>query len=229
MCILGGLGRFHLGRRSDLRRHLEPFAAVPTLVACAMLCAACAGAGTAKPNHLSTEQLAFGVDMARRGLWSEALFRFHEAEKADPENPRVQNDLGVAYEAQGDFDRALDHYKRALQLAPDNREVRANYARFVEYYQSFKAPEKGAKQGKTGIPASPLSPPGAIPAPPPAPPLAPRGPNEPSNVPPGPGGTTGVPPAAPTPPGQVPPPPPGAPQFEPPPGSPPPPPANPGR
>ena len=236
MCILGGLGRFHLGRRSDLRRHLEPFAAVPALVACALLCAACAGTGTgtAKPNHLSTEQLAFGVDMARRGLWSEALFRFHEAEKADPENPRVQNDLGVAYEAQGDFDKALDHYKRALQLAPDNREVRANYARFVEYYQSFKAPEKGAKQGKGGggssTPASPLSPPGAIPAPPPAPPLAPRGPNEPSNVPPGPGGTTGVPPAAPTPPGTVPPPPPGAPQFEPPPGSPPPPPAaNPGR
>jgi hypothetical protein len=223
MCILGGLGRFHLGRRSDLRRYPKPLAAVPTLLACALLCAACTGYG--KPNVSSTE-LAFGVDMARRGLWSEALFRFHAAEQADPENPRVQNDLGVAYEAQGDFDKALDHYKRALQLAPDNREVRANYARFVEYYQSFKAPDKAAKQGKTGTgsasssPASPLTQPGAQPLPSPAPPLAPRGPGEPSNVPPGPGGTSGPQPPAAKPPGQLPPPPPAAPQSVPPPGTP---------
>jgi Tetratricopeptide repeat len=188
MCILGGLGRSGRGRRSDLRRYPKPPAVVSTLVACALLCAACAGAAAGKPNHLSTEQLAFGVDMARRGLWSEALFRFHEAEKADPENPRVQNDLGVAYEAQGEFEKALDHYKRALQLAPDNREVRANYARFVEYYQSYKSPDK-AKQGKAGSSTlpSPLTPPGAVPAPPPTPPRAPRGPGEPSNVPPPPG------------------------------------------
>ena len=197
MCILGSLGslgRSGLGRRSDLRRYPEPPAVVSALVACVLLCAACAacaGAGAAKPNHLSTEQLSFGVDMARRGLWSEALFRFHEAEKADPENPRVQNDLGVAYEAQGEFEKALDHYKRALQLAPDNREVRANYARFVEYYQSYKSPDKAKQgQGKTGSSptASPLTPPSAVPSPPPGPPLAPRGPGEPSNVPPGPGG-----------------------------------------
>jgi Tetratricopeptide repeat len=134
-----------------LKRHRKPpttLLALLALLACVLPLAACTGYG--KPNRPSTE-LAFGVDMARRGLWSEALFRFHAAERADPQNPRVQNNLGVAYEAQGDFEKALGYYKKALQLAPNNREVRANYTRFVEFYQSFKAPEK-AKPAKGVLP-----------------------------------------------------------------------------
>jgi hypothetical protein len=160
--------------------------------------------------------------MARRGLWNEALFRFHEAERGDPENPRVQNNLGVAYEAQGDFETALAHYKRALQLAPNNREVRSNYARFVEFYQAYKSPEKKGKSGliipkeapgKTGRPGDrpPAAPPKASP---------PSGPPEPANVPPGPGGAAG-PAATPVPPVQnpaaSPTPPPAAPSNQPPP------------
>jgi tetratricopeptide (TPR) repeat protein len=199
-----------------LKRHTSPPTAVLLAVlACALPLASCTGYG--KPNQPSTE-LAFGVDMARRGLWSEALFRFHAAEKADPQNPRVQNNLGVAYEAQGDFEKALGYYKRALQLAPNNREMRANYTRFVEFYQSFKAPDKG-KQAKGGALQIPKSAPGAAgagspgapgaagtPAPPDRPNASPPpGPGEPSHVPPpGPAGAPGqpVPPA----PGQPPPP-----------------------
>jgi hypothetical protein len=210
-----------------LRRFPKPPAALTLLAllplfACALPLASCTGFG--KPNQPSTE-LAFGVDMARRGLWSEALFRFHQAEKDDPQNPRVQNNLGVAYEAQGDFDSALAHYKRALQLAPENREVRANYARFVEFYQAYKAPEKSGK-GKGGIlpipktapPAGgkPAGSPGQQPpeadprgkqAPPPANPRP--GTPEPSNLPPTPAGGPGAsgPRAAPGLPGAVTPPP----------------------
>jgi len=60
-----------------LRRCQKPFTTLLVLLACALPLASCAGYG--KPNQPSTE-LAFGVDMARRGLWNEALFRFHEAE-----------------------------------------------------------------------------------------------------------------------------------------------------
>ena len=104
-------------------------------------------------------QLGFGVDMAKRGLWSEALFRFRQAEKAEPGNPRVLNNLAVAYEAVGLFEEALETYQAALKVDPANREVRRNYARFIEFYQSFKPdeePQEGAEEAaaEPEVPAS---------------------------------------------------------------------------
>ncbi len=94
------------------------------------------------PLQAADEQLAFGVKMAKRGLWSEALFRFRQAEKAQPGNPRVLNNLAVAYEAVGLFDQALETYKEALKADSANRELRRNYARFIEFYQAFKPDEE---------------------------------------------------------------------------------------
>lgn len=179
----------------------EPFrlrAAILTLAILPLLLTACGG-GYGRPEQPGS-QLAFGVDMARRGLWSEALFRFHQAERLDPNNPRVYNNLAVAYEATGDFDKALEYYQRALRAAPDNRELRANYTRFVEFYQGFKPQEQ--KDGTTAQPAAGTPPaaegstPVADPATPPViPPVTPQDPP----------GTFGVPTAPPEEP--VPPPP----------------------
>jgi tetratricopeptide (TPR) repeat protein len=115
----------------------------------------------------ATSQLAFGVDMAKRGLWSEALFRFHQAEQIEPQNPRVLNNLGVAYEATGDYEKALSFYQQALKIEPNNKELRANYGRFVEFYQAYKGKE-GKDKGTGAQPAQP----GATTAPPAAPPAA---------------------------------------------------------
>ena len=86
------------------------------------------------------DQLAFGVEMAKRGLWNEAYFRFEQALKLDPTNPRILNNLAVAAEARGNFEGALKHYQEALRLAGSDIEIKRNYARFVEFYQSFKTP-----------------------------------------------------------------------------------------
>jgi Tfp pilus assembly protein PilF len=94
------------------------------------------------PLAADESQLSFGVQMAKRGLWSEALFRFRQAEKTEPGNPRVLNNLAVAYEAVGLFDEALETYKAALKADPANRELRRNYARFIEFYQSFRPDEE---------------------------------------------------------------------------------------
>jgi tetratricopeptide (TPR) repeat protein len=104
---------------------------------------ACGGGGGAThvATHSAEAQIQFGVDMAKRGLWNEALFRFEQAENIDPENYRVWNNLAVAYEATGQFEQALGAYQRALRMQPDNRELRRNYSRFVEFYQSFKPDE----------------------------------------------------------------------------------------
>lgn len=87
------------------------------------------------------EQLEFGVEMAQRELWSEALFRFRQAQRIEPENPKVFNNLAVAHEALGLFEQALDLYRRGLELAPQDKALRNNYARFVDFYQRFKPDE----------------------------------------------------------------------------------------
>ena len=151
-----------------------------------LLLVACGG-GYGRPDS-ATSQIGFGVDMARRGLWSEALFRFHQAERLDPNNPRVYNNLAVAYEATGNYQRALDYYQRALKMSPENRDLRANYARFVEFYQGFKG-EKSPKAedknvpGPTPTPGVRVTPPKpTVPSPPP-----PEEPSTPEDVPPPPG------------------------------------------
>lgn len=174
----------------------EPFrqrAAILTLAILPLLLTACGG-GYGRPEQPGS-QLAFGVDMARRGLWSEALFRFHQAERLDPNNPRVYNNLAVAYEATGDFDKALEYYQRALRASPENRELRANYTRFVEFYQGFKPQEQ--KEG-----AAAAQPSGGTPAAGPPTVGTPTAPQEPEATPPvippvAPPGTAGAPVATP--------------------------------
>lgn len=172
-----------------MRELFRQRAAILTLAIVPLLLTACGG-GYGRPEQPGS-QLAFGVDMARRGLWSEALFRFHQAERLDPNNPRVYNNLAVAYEATGDFDKALEYYQRALRASPENRELRANYTRFVEFYQGFKPQEQkdGAAAPAAGTPAE--TPPDSGGAPPVADPATP--PVIPPVTPQDPPGTQGVP------------------------------------
>ncbi len=174
-----------------------PLAALLPLVACS------GNAARQQPDSAAA-QLSFGTNMAQRGLWQEALFRFREAERLDPQNFRVHNNLGVAYEAAGDYDSALKQYKRALEISPNSREAKANYARFVEFYQSFKA-KPGDKKAATVPTVNPgKSGPSRRPPAPPTPPPSPFGPGDPGRR-----GDPGVPPE-PQPPNGVNPPPPAA-------------------
>lgn len=102
--------------------------------------------GVAPLHARDDPQLAFGVQMAKRGLWSEALFRFKQADQAQPGNPKILNNLAVAYEAVGLFEEALAAYQTALKADPANRELRRNYARFIEFYQSFKPDEEPVEE-----------------------------------------------------------------------------------
>jgi Flp pilus assembly protein TadD len=92
-------------------------------------------------------QIAFGAEVARKGHWREATFRFEQAVTKEPGNPRAHNNLAVALEASGEYARALAEYKKALELAPKDDYIRRNYARFAEFYTSYTRTSGKAPSG----------------------------------------------------------------------------------
>ena len=93
-------------------------------------------------------QKAYGAQMAKKGFWREALFRFTKAAEENPNDAEVQNDLAVAYESLGETARAFQAYKRALELAPGDSQIKRNYARFAEYYTSAQRASSSAEPAK---------------------------------------------------------------------------------
>ena len=84
------------------------------------------------PSSSSDDEIAFGIEVARRGLWNEARFRFERAVALDPESAEAHNDLGVALEQQGEFVKARESFERALKLAPNSLYIQQNYDLFRE-------------------------------------------------------------------------------------------------
>jgi len=79
-------------------------------------------------------QVAFGIDVAQRGLWKEATRRFEKATELDPSYAMAWNNLGVSYEQLGRFDEARKAYEKAMEQAPGNTFISSNYDLFREIY-----------------------------------------------------------------------------------------------
>ena len=77
-------------------------------------------------------QVEFGINVAQRGLWREAIYRWEKAVELDPKYAAAYNDLAIAYEHEGQLDKARKAYERALELDPNNAQVRQNYELFKE-------------------------------------------------------------------------------------------------
>jgi Tfp pilus assembly protein PilF len=78
------------------------------------------------------KHVEFGIMVAQKGLWREAIYRWEQAAKIDPNYPAAFNNLAVAYEHEGQFEKARKAYERALELQPDNQVIRQNYELFKE-------------------------------------------------------------------------------------------------
>jgi Tfp pilus assembly protein PilF len=77
-------------------------------------------------------QVSFGINVAQKGLWREAIYRWEKAIQIDPTYAAAYNDLAVAYEHEGQLDKARKAYEKALELEPNNAQIRQNYELFKE-------------------------------------------------------------------------------------------------
>jgi len=104
-------------RRTVLIALLAAFAAVP----------AWADARSDAKVHVD-----FGIMVAQKGLWREAIFQWERAVEIDPGYASAYNNLGIAFENTGELDKAREAYERALELEPENVLIRQNYELFRE-------------------------------------------------------------------------------------------------
>jgi len=81
------------------------------------------------------------------GLIKEAQESWEKAGEENPDNPSVQFNMGVFYESQGEVTKAMDHYRRAMEIRQDSRTMEA-FARIrkrvaeAEKLKSQIGPEK---------------------------------------------------------------------------------------
>jgi superkiller protein 3 len=74
----------------------------------------------------------FGISVAQKGLWREAIFRWQKAIEIDPKYAAAYNNLAIAYEHEGLFDKARTAYQKAIELDPKNESIRQNFDFFKE-------------------------------------------------------------------------------------------------
>ena len=97
-----------------------------------LLLGATAGPLAADARSDAKKQVEFGITVAQRGLWREAIYRWERAVQIDPKYAEALNDLAIAYEHEGDLDKARVAYEKALELEPNNALIKQNYELFKE-------------------------------------------------------------------------------------------------
>ena len=89
-------------------------------------------------------QVEFGINVASRGLWREAIYRWEKAVELDPTYAAAYNDLAIAYEHEGQLEKARKAYEKAIELEPNNAQIRQNYELFKEINDRTSADTKGS-------------------------------------------------------------------------------------
>lgn len=99
-----------------------------------LLLTALSGVAYADARSDAKAQVEFGIAVATKGLWKEAIYRWERATQIDPTYAAAFNNLAVAYEHEGMLEKAGEAYERALKLEPNNAMVRQNFELFKEIH-----------------------------------------------------------------------------------------------
>ncbi|MFQ5669357.1 MAG: tetratricopeptide repeat protein [Acidobacteriota bacterium] len=94
------------------------------------------------------KEMATAVSLARKGLWNEAAHRFRLLIQAHPDNPRLWNNLAVAYEATHRYQQARDAYLKAITLDDGSlQRLRDNRQGFELFYQGRTGQTTAPREG----------------------------------------------------------------------------------
>jgi Flp pilus assembly protein TadD len=104
----------------------------PLLVLATLIVLGAASPALADARSEAKSQVEFGIAVAQKGLWKEATYRWSRATEIDPTYAAAYNNLAIAYEQQGEAEKARAAYEKAVALEPNNLQIRQNYDLFKE-------------------------------------------------------------------------------------------------
>ncbi len=114
------------------------------LALCSLAVIGCATWGE-KDKEKAELYLRMGVSYIESGNYPFALRELLHAEKLDPNNAVIQNNLGQVYFLRERYDLALEKFSRALELKPDYSDARNNLARANIEIGKYDVAEKELK------------------------------------------------------------------------------------
>jgi Flp pilus assembly protein TadD len=101
-------------------------------------------------NSCSTKrygsEFEFANALAQKGLWKEAYFRWQKALEAGKDTPAIHNNMAIALEEMGKLEEAENEYKKALEMAPNNEQIKRNLERFQKKDSDITKPNEGSKK-----------------------------------------------------------------------------------
>jgi Flp pilus assembly protein TadD len=116
---------------SSRRLFRLPLAAVCLISAALLAASTVSAADWPRYDRKARKDMEFASEMAEKGLWREALYRWNRVAERYHEDARVYNNIAVAHEALGHRKQAREAYERALELSAVP-EISANQALFTK-------------------------------------------------------------------------------------------------
>ena len=105
---------------------------IQRLVVLTLLSALLAAPAYADARGDARKQVEFGIAVAQRGLWREAIYRWQRATEIDPTYAHAFNNLASPTNSRATSPRPVKPTRRAMQLEPNNALIKQNYDLFKE-------------------------------------------------------------------------------------------------
>jgi Tfp pilus assembly protein PilF len=126
-----------------------------------LLAASCSGVNTVQNKRMAEVKREVGEAYMRQGDYTSALRELLEAEKLDPQDPIVHNNLGLCYMNKKRISDAIIHFKKSVALKPSYAPARNNlgtaYLALKEWDTAIAVFKEITNDALYGTPHYPLS------------------------------------------------------------------------